>query len=176
MDQINNQISKMFQLAKLTGASASQEEQVQSQSGISKAFDFHETNAALTKKAGNLEDGEMRLWRTFAKWEGQKEFDGNVSYPREYNVKELMQELDEAEKLMKFNLGKMFTETMNREIIKKKFPRLPDDEVDQMVEESKADTNTGASLRSRLPGFFNNNNALPGGINGGNGNGKIPQN
>jgi hypothetical protein len=174
MDQIDRQIHKMFQLAKLTGGSAAQDEQVDVQSGVSKAFDFHETNSALSLKASNLEDAEMRIWRTFAKWEGQAEFDGTVSYPRNFNVQALNEALDEAEKLMKIQLGQKFNDELKREIIKKKFPRVTDEDLETMAQEAQAkenQNNAGMQLRDRLPGLFNNN-ALPGGINGGLNNGR----
>ncbi|NCD17505.1 MAG: hypothetical protein EOL91_09380 [Actinobacteria bacterium] len=165
MEQIDRQIHKIFQLAKLTGGSAAKGEEVNTQSGISKAFDFHETNAALSKKAGNMEDFEQRLWRVFAKWEGQESFDGVVSYPRDYNVKDLNEDLDEAERLLKFELGKTFNMTMKREMIKKKFPRITDDELMKMeseVETNESQSGAGATLRSRLPGLFNPNGNQPG--------------
>jgi hypothetical protein len=156
MDQIDRQVTKMFQLAKLEGGSASESMQIDTQSGVSKAYDFHETNAALAKKAGHMEDGELRLWSTFAKWEG-KEFDGSIQYSRDFNVKDLMSDLVEAEKLIRFNMGEMFDNKVKEELIKKKFPRMPIEEVDKIIQESVVASKPGAQLRSRLPGVFNNN-------------------
>jgi hypothetical protein len=157
MRHIDRQVHKMFQLAKLEGGVASQEQQIQSQSGISKAFDFQETNSALSKKAGHLEDGEMRIWDVFARWEG-KEFDGSVSYPRDFNIKQVNEELEEAEKFLRLQLGAEFNKTLKRELIKRKFPRIPEEDMDKMVEEmeSKEGKTEGQSLRERLPNLFNN--------------------
>jgi hypothetical protein len=165
MAHIDKQISKIFQLAKLDGGSASQSQQVDIQSGVSKAYDFHETNAALAKKAGHMEDGEYRLWSTFAAWEG-KEFDGSIQYSRDFNVKELMADLTEAEKFMRMTMGESFEKKVKEELIKKKFPRMPSDEVEKMVEEATTASKPGAQLRNRIPGAFNNNPAFGGG-NGG---------
>lgn len=174
MKQIDRQVHKMFQLAKLEGGSAAQVEQVDTQSGVSKAFDFQETNSALSKKAGHLEDGEQRIWDTFARWEGKTEFDGSVSYPRDFNIQELNEELDEAEKMLRIQLGQSFNVQLKKEIIKKKFPRITDEERDKMLEdvESAESRTEGSSLRDRLPNFFNKNNAVPGGNNGGMNNGR----
>ncbi len=119
MDQIDKQITKIFQLAKLTGTSG-QETGTLEQSGVSKAYDFHETNSALSQKAAHMEDGELRMWQTWATWEG-KEFDGNVQYSRDFNVKDLMSDLTEAEKLMRLQMGQMFDAEVKKGIIKKKF-------------------------------------------------------
>lgn len=171
MTQIDKQVHKMFQLAKLEGGTAQQTSQVSSQSGVSKAFDFQETNSALAKKAGHMEDGEMRVWDTFARWEGQKEFDGSVSYSRDFNIQELNEELDEAEKMLRMQLGKEFNIHMKKELIRKKFPRIPDQELEKMMDEveTKEGQGEGSSLRDRLPGLFNRN-ATQGGKNGGIGN------
>jgi len=177
MTQIDKQVHKMFQLAKLEGGSAQQVSQVDSQSGVSKAFDFQETNSALAKKAGHMEDGEMRIWDTFARWEGQKEFNGSVSYSRDFNIQELNDELDEAEKMFRIQFGKEFNIKLKKELIKKKFPRVSDEDMNKMMKEveMKEGQGEGNTIRDRLPGLFNrgtNINAIQGGKNGGNGNGR----
>lgn len=168
MDQIDRQVHKMFQLAKLEGGSAAQVEQVSSQSGISKAFDFQETNSALAKKASHMEDGEQRMWDTFARWEGQFEFDGSVSYPRDFNIQDINEDLDEAMNLFKLQLGREVNIQIKKDIIKKKFPRIPEEDMDKMIQEveDKEGTAEGRALRDRLPNGFFNNNAEPGGLNG----------
>lgn len=170
MDQIDRQVHKIFQIAKLDGGSAQQSEQVTSQSGISKAFDFQETNSALAKKAGHMEDAEMRIWEYFARWEN-KEFDGHVSYPRDFNIQGINEDIEQAEGLMRLSLGREVNIQMKKEIIKKKFPRISEDDMQKMVVEmeSKEGQSEGNSIRSRLPNLFNNslqNNGIPAGQNG----------
>lgn len=167
MRQIDRQVHKMFQLAKLVGGTAEQESQVQSQSGVSKAFDFQETNSTLAKKAGHMEDGELRMWQIFARWEG-KDFDGSIEYPREFNIKQVNEELEEAEGLLRLQIGTEFNKQIKKEIISKKFPRLPDEEKEKMMKEvdEKEGMSAGQSIRERMPNLFNKN-AIPGGINRG---------
>lgn len=166
MEQIDRQISKIFQLAKLEGGAASSDQRVDVQSGVAKAYEFQETNASLSQKAGHMEDGEYRLWSTFATWEG-KEFDGSIQYPRDFNVKDLSSDLDEAEKLMRMNMGEEFDKKIKEALIKKKFPRMQNDEVEAMVEEATTASKPGFNLRNRLPGVFNNNPLQNNGGNGG---------
>lgn len=170
MTQIDKQVTKMFKLAKLEDGSASADKQVDVQSGVAKAYDFHETNAALSKKASHMEDGELRMLSTFAAWEG-KEFDGSVQYSRDFNVKDLWSDLDEAEKSFKLQMGETFQSKIKENIIKKKFPRATEEEVKKMLNEAtetvEESNSFGSQLRQRLPNFFNNKNALPGGQNGG---------
>jgi len=168
-DHIDRQISKMFQLAKLEGGSAEFKGQsAVQQSGVSKAWDFNQTNSALSKKADNLEDGETKLWHLFAKQDGG-EFKGFVNYPQEFSVKSLMDDLTEAEALAKVQLGKTFMFEVKKAIIHKKFPRVPEDKIAEMENEVTAlpeEQQGNGSLRSRIPFLFKQD-ANSGGKNGG---------
>lgn len=168
---IDRQVSKMFQLAKLEGGSVQAPDQSAiQQSGVSKAWDFNQTNSALSKKAGNLEDGETKLWQIFAKWL-DKEFDGSIEYPHEFSVKSLNEDLDEAEKIMRLNLGADFNKEIKASIIQKKFPRMNKDDIDAMIETMKSQEDMmgkgeSGRLMDKIPSLFNrfaNNNANSGG-------------
>ncbi len=143
MEYIEQQISKIYQIAKLEDRSASSKgQQVVEQSGVSKAWDFHSTNSALSRKASNLEDGERRAWGKFSKWEGKPEFDGKVEYPHDFNVQSINEDVAEAEGLAKLSLGKVFMNEVRAEIIKKKYPRAQEEDIKKMIAgmEEKAET------------------------------------
>ena len=156
---IDRQVSKIFQLAKLEGGSVQAPDQsAVQQSGVSKAWDFNQTNSALSKKAGNLEDCETKLWQTYANWLG-KEFDGSVEYPHEFDVKSLTSDLDEAEKMFRISLGTEFNKEIKKSIMKKKFPRMDDDTMNDMIEnmeekEDQADRGASGSLLNRIPSLM----------------------
>jgi hypothetical protein len=148
---IDRQVAKMFQLAKLEGGSVQAPDQsAVIQSGVSKAWDFNQTNSALSKKAGNLEDGETKLWQVYARWL-DKEFDGSVEYPHEFSIQSLNDDLDEAEKIFKLQLGADFNKEIKSTIMKKKFPRMNEQDMQSMigVMEKQEDT-MGKSESSRL--------------------------
>lgn len=173
---IDRQVSKMFQLAKLEGGSVQAPDQSAiQQSGISKAWDFNQTNSALSKKAGNLEDGETKLWQIYAKWL-DKEFNGSIEYPHEFSVNSLNEDLDECEKMMKLNLGIDFNKEVKSAIIQKKFPRMDKQDLDAMIktmkiQEDKTTQGESGNLMSRIPSLINRmtagNNANSGGKTGG---------
>ncbi len=160
---IDRQVRKIYQLAKLEGGSAQQEQTAQMQSGVSKAWDFNETNSSLTKKATSMEDGETKIWSMFAKWEG-KEFDGKVQYPRDFSVQSLMDDLTEAEKSSRLALGETFDLEVRKAIQKKKFPRATEEDLKKMEAEAKAKLKEvnqqvnggGMDIKSRLPWMFKN--------------------
>jgi hypothetical protein len=163
-NHIDRQVRKIFQLAKLEGGSAQQDQEVTPQSGVSKAWDFNETNSSLANKAANMEDGEYKIWDVFSAWEG-KEFDGSIQYPREFSVQSLNDDLDEAAKEFKLQLGETFDLEVKKAIQKKKFPRATDEELEKMATEAEAkgnpnnngngNVNTGGlSIRDRMPFLF----------------------
>jgi hypothetical protein len=174
---IDRQIRKIFQMAKLEGGSVQAPDQsAVMQSGVSKAWDFNQTNSALSKKAGNLEDGESKLWQIYALWL-DKQFDGSIEYPHEFSITSLNEDLDEAEKEMRLNMGAEFNKEVKKAIINKKFPRMNQDEIDAIIEamETQEDSKAqgvSSSLMSRIPSLMNRiaagkPNANFGGNNGG---------
>jgi len=171
MKHIDGQVSRIFQLAKLEGGSASFKGQdAVEQSGVSKAWDFNQTNSALTTKASNLEDAEYRAWQMFAAWEG-KEFDGKIAYPREFSVNSLKQDLDEAEQIVRMNISNEFNKEVKRTIIKKKFPQLPDDKLKKIEKEiDSSEIQQGGKISERINNFLNSRTPTGGNNGGFNGN------
>jgi hypothetical protein len=166
MKQINTQVSKIFQLASLEGGSASFEgADTVTQSGASKAWDFNETNSRLITLASNMEDAEMKIWKAFGLWEGS-DWQGSVEYPKDFNVKSLQQDLDDAEKTMKMNIGKQFDDLIKKSIVTKKFPRLDDEQKEEIftqIEETPTQQTGGLFSRLNINNVTNGNN---GGVNG----------
>ena len=162
---IDRQVAKMFQLAKLEGGSVQAPEQsAVQQSGVSKAWDFNQTNSALSKKAGNLEDGEMKLWGMFARWIDKK-FDGSIEYPHEFSIQSLNADIDEAEKMARLSLGAEFDKEIKTAIMKKKFPRMNDEDMKSMVDdmasnEDKNGQSIGSRLLNKVPSFMDKVNKM----------------
>lgn len=145
-NHIDRQVIKVFQLAKIDngGISGGQSKSmpastgtVDNQSGVSKAWDFNQTNSSLSSKASNLEDGEMRIWDIFARWLGKK-FTGSIQYPNEFSISSLTDDLNEAEQEARVELGSTFNIEVRKAIIKKKFPRKDDKDIEVMAKEVEA--------------------------------------
>lgn len=145
-DHIDRQIIKIFQLARIdAGASVSGSAKnlpaggatVDTQSGVSKAWSFNQTNSSLSTKSSNLEAGEIAWWQLFAMWEG-KVFDGSIQYPNEFSISALMDDINEAEAEATLALGKTFNIEVKTAIVKKKFPRATDQDIEKMVSEITA--------------------------------------
>lgn len=157
-DHIDRQISKIFQLAKLDSGGVSgkvsspqQGGIADQQSGVSKAWDFNQTNSALSSKSSNLEDGEIKVWQIFAKWEG-KEFDGKIQYSNEFSVSSLDSDLREAESAARVQLGKTYDVEIRKAIQRKKFPRASEEDLQAMekeVEQLFSRPTAGATMAER---------------------------
>lgn len=165
-EHIDRQVTKMFQMAKLESGSVSYAgSKVNEQSGVSKAWDFNQTNSALSSKAGNMEDAENKLWRVFAAWEG-KEFEGSVTYPNEFSIQSLNDDLDQAEKILKLGMGREFNMEVKKAIVKKKFPRANDEDIERMKNSIESESQTeGRKLSDRLNLFRTPTGGNNGGLN-----------
>jgi hypothetical protein len=153
MSQIDRQVQKIYQMARIDGGSAEQLQQVVSQSGVSKAFDFHETNSALVRKSNNMADAENSLWGLYAMSLGRV-FDGNINYSSNFSVSSLNDDIEEAVSFGKLAIGNTFKSAVYENIIRKKFPRREDSEIKKMIkdmEEELLNDNSGNnSLFNRL--------------------------
>lgn len=150
-DHIDRQIAKIFQIAKIDAGVGGQAKtlpasgaSVDSQSGVSKAWSFNQTNSSLSTKASNLEDGEERIWRQFAAWEN-KNFTGSIQYPNEFSITSVTDDLNECEQESRLNLGKTFNIEVRKAIVKKKFPRKSDQDIEKMAKEIE-------ELQNQTPG------------------------
>lgn len=161
-DHIDRQVTKIYQLAKIEGGSASFNGQSATmQSGTSKAWDFNQTNSSLSDKAANLEDAENKMWDIFARWLGQDGFDGSVSYPNDFSIQSLLDDLTEAEKSDKLALGKTFDLEIRKAIQKKKFPSATKEMLDEMEDEAeqlieaRGQENRVNNIFNRIPSLTN---------------------
>lgn len=166
-NHIDRQVAKIYQLAKLEGGSAKFEGQdAVEQSGVSKAWDFNETNSALSDKALNLEDAELRIWQQYAIIVGQNKFEGSVQYPNEFSVSSLMEDLNEAEKAARVQLGETFMKEVKKAIHKKKFPRADEKLLVQMEKELdvvQEEEKKANEMVRRFNFLDKNRNAIPSG-------------
>lgn len=96
MDVIEQDIARIYHEAGLVDRSAQQV--AQAQSGISRAFEFHNTNTMMVAKAAELERFEQEIADIWFRWEDQ-EYDYTVAYGDDYDIRDKTAELDEAKKV-----------------------------------------------------------------------------
>ena len=111
MDSIKHKVDAINRIAH-TGAIRTTKTQVSS--GIALQTEFELLNARLSEKADNLEIAEEQIFRCYAMFQNA-EFDGEISYPDSFNIK------DYAVDLQFFSMAKAMnlqSPTFNKEVDK----------------------------------------------------------
>jgi len=112
--------TEIYRLARIQHTDAVPREQ----SGVAKAWDFHETNQSLADKADNMQYAEQELWRFWLKWQDLKS-DVTVDYPEEFDIKAVNAELEEALQLKALNISRTFTSEYMKKLVRRLDDKLP---------------------------------------------------
>ena len=121
MDSIKHKVDAINRIAH-TGAIRTTKTQVSS--GIALQTEFELLNARLSEKADNLEIAEEQIFRCYAMFQNA-EFDGEISYPASFNIK------DYAVDLQFFSMAKAMnlqSPTFNKEVDKEIIRSVIDDD------------------------------------------------
>jgi len=101
MDQIEATIQDIYRVANLEFVGGVQ------QSGVALSFHFQEANAELMTMADLCERAEKEIaWLVHA-WLGQ-EFNGNIAYPRDFNLNDLSRALAQTMDAVSLNISPQF--------------------------------------------------------------------
>lgn len=98
------------------------------QSGISKQWDFHQTNQMLADIADSLENGENQIWDIRSKMLNAQEVI-SASYPNEFDVKGFMQEMEEALQVEEVAISPTFTAEHMKKTVRRVDDKLTDDQL-----------------------------------------------
>ena len=109
----------IYMLAKTEAPDFSPKEE----SGLSKQYDFHETNQSLADKADNLENAEIKCHKIRARWM-DKEWDGIIDYPEDFDIRQINAELEEALKVKMYGFPASFQKEYDRSLYRKLLPKL----------------------------------------------------
>lgn len=87
------------------------------QSGISKAFDFLDTQQALSDKAFGIEEAMRRVLQLYEKiWIKQENVDVSVKLTRNFGVEGLSELIKEAKELFSLGIPESFKKELVREL------------------------------------------------------------
>lgn len=133
-ERIKEEIDELFRSVALQGEMA---EEVSEASGISREHEFRKLNKLLATMADNLEAAELRILRLAARWQG---FDEDVipsdavDYPETFDVKTLMDELDEIRAMAEAGLPDAVLNEARKDSVRQRFSKLPQEELDALLE------------------------------------------
>jgi hypothetical protein len=120
MERIEKAQARLIEVAKLQDRKGSAAEK----SGIALKYEFHESNSAFAKIAKNLEDGEKKIIRLFYKWQGKDEAPVSVTYPSDFNLSTLAEQLEEALTLVELDVSPTFTKQVKKGVVAAAMPGL----------------------------------------------------
>lgn len=155
LDLIKENIQEIYRIAKMGGGGTGIQIK-EAKSGVAHAYEFNETNQALADKADQLEVSENKIHALYAKWWGF-EFKGKVTYPDEFGVEDLAQELN----FLVQSRSAITSLTAKRELEKKVVKKLLQNNVgDQVMQRIMAEIDANRPEDYKIPGEF----VMPGAV------------
>lgn len=136
---INKIIAEIYHTVGLAGERTKQDNAVgiDNSSGVAKAFDFERVNALLASKADALELVENRVARLVCLWNGERYDEDLVSYPDNFDTRDLYDEFDIASRLVLVDAPASVRRQQMTALVDKLFPQLAKDIRDQFEKELK---------------------------------------
>lgn len=104
------------------------------QSGVSKEWDFVETEKVLSRMAANEQEAAEQIFYFAGKWSG-KEWKGSIQYATKYDLATAADDIADLISLQSAGLPATARQELMRRIIAKKMPSLPDDKVKKINSE-----------------------------------------
>jgi len=135
--QIEKTIQEIYRIARIKYVAVTS----QAESGISRAIEFHDTNNILAKKARNLQQAERDIAELFFRWI-RDENDARIVYPKEFNIRAINEEIEEAIKVMSLNLSKTLNARIGKRLVRTVLPTL------NMAEERRIHSEIDATISS----------------------------
>ncbi len=127
MDQIDQLVDEIYRLASLSRGSA---REAQLSSGISKAYDFLDTNQALSDAAQNLGTAFTRaIGIASPGWKG------NIQFPGDFGVDDPQKLLEEVERSIAVGVGPVFRRRLIEKLARATLRELPAAQRDEVMEE-----------------------------------------
>lgn len=98
---------------------------VDAKSGVSKAWDFFESEKILSRMAGNEQDVADEIFTLAGKWMGT-EFTGSLSYKTKFDLTTAQDDINDLISLQSAGMPLTARKEMMRQVITKKLPNLPE--------------------------------------------------
>lgn len=112
---------------------------IDNSSGVAKAYDFEKLNAMLASKARSLQNIERNMVRLVNAWNGEvkelEQTDAFVSYPTTFDVRNLADEMDNAQRLAVMVGPKELRRVQMKRLNKKMFPQMSEVDVKKIEDE-----------------------------------------
>lgn len=135
---IEQTISRIYQAKNLLDTMGSvQSSPANPSSGIARGYDFEKLNASLAAFADDLERADETLARFVNLWEGEKEEfpEDLIDYPDTFDIKTLLQSLEEAKLLSQSVYSDTFRRNLQKSLVQKAASKLSPQEFQTIMNE-----------------------------------------
>ena len=105
IEQIYKSVNLEFALGTQTG-----------KSGVALEFEFQNLNSMLVQFALALEQTEYQIARLVARWNGREEFEGKVSYAKDYSYRDLERELKISMDALTLSISSTFEKELKKKL------------------------------------------------------------
>jgi hypothetical protein len=140
--QIDRNIEEIYRLARIRYEGAHPRV---AQSGFAKAIDFHDTDNALARKARSFEQAEREISDLYFRW-CQRRNDARIVYPREFSVKAVNDEIEEAVRIISMKLSSSLNSCVASRLARRLLPNLPEEKRRQI--EKEIETSSSRNLKA----------------------------
>lgn len=130
MAQIDRLVKEIYRMAMLTHVTGVQEQKT----GVAKAWDFEQTNTALTDFADNCEGVEIEMAKVFSLWVNQ-DLAYQCNYSDDYSIQDVEQELKEATQALDMQIGGRFDVEVKKKVTAIYLQDLPTEDYDAVIED-----------------------------------------
>lgn len=112
---------------------------IDNSSGVAKAYDFEKLNAMLASKARSLQMVEKQLIRMVNAWNGNfqelEQVETYVTYPQSFDVRNLADEMDNAQRLSVMNAPKKLRQAQMSGVAEKLFPQMAEEDMKEILDD-----------------------------------------
>ena len=137
MKQLDRLVQEMHRMARLSHVTGVEKQT----SGVSKAYDFENTNQNLGDFAANIEEAEKDMAAVFELWAGGgSKLEYTASYDRDFGMIDIEQVLKEADEALLLNIGSKFNAAVKKKVVAAYLPELPEKEYDEITKEIDENT------------------------------------
>ena len=132
--QVKDLAREMYRMASLSFMTDSGSTK---ESGYSRQWAFERTNQQLANFAGQCAKAENQMMQLFCRWIGSS-IDYHVSYPDDFGVVDVADELAQAQSVLDMQLTEGLKEEVLKKVIAAYCPNISDERFDELLNELKA--------------------------------------
>lgn len=129
--ELSRLVEEIYRLATLSSVVGVQ----QKTSGVSKAWDFENTNQSLSDMAENCQEAEMKMAFLFEQWVGGSAINYSCVYPDDFGIVDIVEALEEITKALDLQIGGLFQKEVKKKAVEMYLADLPEERFDAVMDD-----------------------------------------